>query len=333
VTAETVDLSWTVPENVYGAKVSAYIVEYKGRTDGVFSKKSFGKELQGTLAGMKPGMEYELRVVAKNSAGTSDPGNSEKVTMDEQEVVMPEDDDDGYGDDDDQAAADAAAAKASKQEAKQAKQAFNAEKAEKTAAENKAKAASDEEDARNRKGGLDAKAKRLAVAREHAYVSHRDAALAGMSDEERAAAALAGMSDEERAAAALQRLRRMVLEILMRMQGKMYLLNGTLQQKGCEALGHLAATEAGIVPEMIKLGALPVVITSMTAYPRAVTVQRAGIAVFRAMLTAPDELAQAMRPEVVHGVVSSFQKEPWGLDLNSVATQMTECFISHQANV
>ena len=46
---------------------------------GVFSKKSFGKELQGTLVGMKPGMEYELRVVAKNSAGASDPGNSEKV--------------------------------------------------------------------------------------------------------------------------------------------------------------------------------------------------------------------------------------------------------------
>ena len=199
-----------------------------------------------------------------------------QVTMDEQEVVMPADDDDGYGDDDDQAAADAAAAKASKQEAKQAKQAFQAEQAEqaeqagKTAAENKAKAASEEEAAQIRKGGLDAKAKRLAVAREHAYVSKRDADQAA---EAKAVAAPEAMSDEERAAAALQRLRRMVLEILMRMKGKMYLLNGTLQQKGCESLGHLAATEAGIVPEMIKLGALPVVITSMTAYPRAVTVQ------------------------------------------------------------
>lgn len=72
---DRVDIQWKPPSNNGGSPVQQYIVEKKERGSAMWNEagKTAGTSFSAT--NLKPGVEYEFRVVAVNEAGLSDPSD------------------------------------------------------------------------------------------------------------------------------------------------------------------------------------------------------------------------------------------------------------------
>ena len=78
ITADTMTVSWTAPEDDGGSPVTGYLIEKREAGDMKWTKVAEGK-MPGnkyTLTGLTPEMEYEVRVTAENKAGQSQPSAS-----------------------------------------------------------------------------------------------------------------------------------------------------------------------------------------------------------------------------------------------------------------
>ena len=73
---DQLSVTWEEPACDGGSEVTAYIVEMKGERDSDFCVVGQADTMRPrfTALGLKPGIKYEFRVKAKNSAGCGDVG-------------------------------------------------------------------------------------------------------------------------------------------------------------------------------------------------------------------------------------------------------------------
>ena len=69
VTARSMTLSWTPPEEDGGAKIKSYIIEKKEPFSSKWTAVGSTDDTSFTVTGLKEGTEYEFRVAAENKAG------------------------------------------------------------------------------------------------------------------------------------------------------------------------------------------------------------------------------------------------------------------------
>ncbi|XP_029624486.1 titin isoform X1 [Salmo trutta] len=92
ITRTSISLTWSKPENDGGAKVTGYIVERRELPDGCWLKCNF-TNLQETcydIEGLMEDIQYDFRVIAKNSAGVlSEPSQCTGGITVKDNVVLP----------------------------------------------------------------------------------------------------------------------------------------------------------------------------------------------------------------------------------------------------
>eukprot|EP00063_Salmo_salar_P057342 XP_014032177.1 PREDICTED: titin-like [Salmo salar] len=92
ITRTSISLTWSKPENDGGAKVTGYIVEHRELPDGCWLKCNF-TNLQETcydIEGLTEDIQYDFRVIAKNSAGVlSEPSQCTGGITVKDNVVLP----------------------------------------------------------------------------------------------------------------------------------------------------------------------------------------------------------------------------------------------------
>nr|XP_046189939.1 titin-like [Oncorhynchus gorbuscha] len=92
ITRSSISLTWSKPENDGGAKVTGYIVDRRELPDGCWLKCNF-TNLQETcydIEGLTEDIQYDFRVIAKNSAGVlSEPSQCTGAVTVKDNVVLP----------------------------------------------------------------------------------------------------------------------------------------------------------------------------------------------------------------------------------------------------
>ncbi|XP_031677925.1 titin [Oncorhynchus kisutch] len=92
ITRSSISLTWSKPENDGGAKVTGYIVERRELPDGCWLKCNF-TNLQETcydIEGLTEDIQYDFRVIAKNSAGVlSEPSQCTGAVTVKDNVILP----------------------------------------------------------------------------------------------------------------------------------------------------------------------------------------------------------------------------------------------------
>ncbi|XP_071256530.1 titin-like [Salvelinus alpinus] len=92
ITRTSISLTWSKPENDGGAKVTGYIVERRELPDGCWLKCNF-TNLQETcydIEGLTEDIQYDFRVIAKNSAGVlSEPSQCTGAITVKDNIVLP----------------------------------------------------------------------------------------------------------------------------------------------------------------------------------------------------------------------------------------------------
>nr|AZI15635.1 UNC-22 [Auanema rhodensis] len=86
---DRIDIQWKPPADNGGSPVQQYIVEKKERGSGLWTEagKTAGTSFSAT--NLKPGVEYEFRVVAVNEAGPSDPSDPTDPQMTKARYLKP----------------------------------------------------------------------------------------------------------------------------------------------------------------------------------------------------------------------------------------------------
>lgn len=72
---DRIDIQWKPPANNGGSPVKEYIVEKKEKGSAVWTDAGKTKGTSFSATNLKPGVEYELRVIAVNEAGESEPSD------------------------------------------------------------------------------------------------------------------------------------------------------------------------------------------------------------------------------------------------------------------
>ncbi|XGW29138.1 hypothetical protein V3C99_008720 [Haemonchus contortus] len=72
---DRIDIQWKPPANNGGSPVKSYIVEKKEKGSAIWSEAGKTSGTKFSASNLKPGVEYELRVIAVNEAGPSDPSD------------------------------------------------------------------------------------------------------------------------------------------------------------------------------------------------------------------------------------------------------------------
>uniref|UniRef100_A0AC35U477 Twitchin n=1 Tax=Rhabditophanes sp. KR3021 TaxID=114890 RepID=A0AC35U477_9BILA len=88
---DRIDIAWEKPETDGGNPIKEYIVERreKGSSLWVEAGKTKGDETQFSSTNLRPGIEYEFRVVALNDAGYSDPSDPSLAQITKARFVKP----------------------------------------------------------------------------------------------------------------------------------------------------------------------------------------------------------------------------------------------------
>ena len=73
ITAESMDLTWEVPEDDGGSPITGYIVEKKNLSHRSWQEVAKTTELAATVTNLHDGNQYLFRVYAENKFGVSEP--------------------------------------------------------------------------------------------------------------------------------------------------------------------------------------------------------------------------------------------------------------------
>lgn len=89
---DRIDIEWQPPSDNGGSAIKQYIIEKKekGSSTWIEAGKTKGAKTSFSATGLKPGTEYEFRVVAVNEAGPSDPSEPSDAQMAKARYVKPE---------------------------------------------------------------------------------------------------------------------------------------------------------------------------------------------------------------------------------------------------
>ncbi|KHN73749.1 Twitchin [Toxocara canis] len=89
---DRIDIEWQPPTDNGGSPIKEYIIEKKEKGNPVWSEagKTTGGKTSFSATGLKPGAEYEFRVIAVNEAGPSDPSEPSDAQMAKARYVKPE---------------------------------------------------------------------------------------------------------------------------------------------------------------------------------------------------------------------------------------------------
>lgn len=72
---DRIDIQWKPPANNGGSPVKSYVVEKKEKGSAIWSEAGKTSGTTFSANNLKPGVEYEFRVIAVNEAGPSDPSD------------------------------------------------------------------------------------------------------------------------------------------------------------------------------------------------------------------------------------------------------------------
>lgn len=89
---DRIDIEWQPPTDNGGSPIKEYIVEKKEKGSPIWSEagKTSGGKTSFSAKGLKPGAEYEFRVIAVNEAGPSEPSEPSDSQMAKARYVKPE---------------------------------------------------------------------------------------------------------------------------------------------------------------------------------------------------------------------------------------------------
>lgn len=89
---DRIDIEWKPPTDDGGLPISEYIIEKKEKGSPVWLEagRTNGKTTSFSANGLKPGFEYEFRVIAVNDAGPSEPSEPSDAQLAEPRYVKPE---------------------------------------------------------------------------------------------------------------------------------------------------------------------------------------------------------------------------------------------------
>lgn len=89
---DRIDIEWKPPTDNGGSPIKEYIIEKKEKGNPIWSEagKTSGAKTSFSATGLKPGSEYEFRVIAVNEAGPSEPSEPSDSQMAKARYVKPE---------------------------------------------------------------------------------------------------------------------------------------------------------------------------------------------------------------------------------------------------